>query len=94
MAAAGYLLERVFGALNLVPARRVGGTIATGPAWDYTSVLNIVFALLAAVLVIRFLRTGGPAMLRMMGAPEGHGMRDDATLEHHAASRNSRVGPP
>ena len=34
--------------------------------------LNIVFLALAAALVVRFLRTGGPAMLRMMGAPAGH----------------------
>jgi hypothetical protein len=33
-------------------------------------VLNIVFLVVAAVLVVRFLRTGGPAMLRMMNTPE------------------------
>jgi hypothetical protein len=27
--------------------------------------------LVAAVLAVRFLRTGGPAMLRMMNAPDG-----------------------
>jgi hypothetical protein len=26
---------------------------------------------IAAILVVRFLRTGGPAMLRMMNAPSG-----------------------
>ena len=36
-------------------------------SWDYTTWLNIVFLLLAAALIVRFIRTGGPAMLRMMG---------------------------
>ena len=43
-------------------------------SWDYTTWLNIVFLVLAAALVIRFVRTGGGAMLRMMGgAPEPAG---------------------
>jgi hypothetical protein len=37
--------------------------------WNYTTVLNIVFLVVTAVLVIRFLRTGGPAMLKMMSMP-------------------------
>jgi hypothetical protein len=32
-------------------------------------VLNFAFLLVAAVLVWRFVRTGGPAMLRMMDEP-------------------------
>jgi hypothetical protein len=38
---------------------------------NYTTVLNVIFLILAAVLVVRFLRTGGPAMLRMMSLHEG-----------------------
>ena len=34
---------------------------------NYTTVLNVNFLVLAALLVVRFLRTGGPDMLRMMG---------------------------
>ena len=37
-----------------------------GPSLNYTTALNIAFVVLAAVFVWRFLRTGGPAMLRMM----------------------------
>jgi hypothetical protein len=33
-------------------------------------VLNVVFLALAAVLVWRFLGTGGPAMLKMMNMPQ------------------------
>jgi hypothetical protein len=36
-------------------------------SWDYTTWLNIAFLGLAAALVIRFVRTGGAGMLRMMG---------------------------
>jgi hypothetical protein len=41
--------------------------------WNYTSVLNIVFLALAGLLVWRFLKTGGPAMLRMMNRPAAVG---------------------
>jgi uncharacterized protein len=40
--------------------------------WNYTTILNLFFLTLAAVLVVRFLRTGGPAMLKMMGGPPAH----------------------
>jgi hypothetical protein len=37
--------------------------------WNYTTVLNIIFIMFAAVLVWRFVRTGGLPMLRMMNKP-------------------------
>ena len=40
-------------------------------SWDYTTWLNIAFLLLAAALVVRFARTGGGMMLRMMGGAPG-----------------------
>jgi uncharacterized membrane protein YraQ (UPF0718 family) len=79
MAAAGYLVEIVFGALGIIPTDRAVRVITEGPAWNYTSVLNVIFLGIAAMLVTRFLRTGGPAMLRMMGTPEeamGHHTHD------------------
>jgi len=72
MAAAGYAVELAFGALGLIPAGRAVAAIGQGPSLNYTAALNVVFLALAAALVVRFLRTGGPAMLRMMGAPAGH----------------------
>jgi uncharacterized membrane protein YraQ (UPF0718 family) len=83
MAAAGYIVEAVFGALGLIPAQHGALVLEARVAWNYTTVLNIVFLALTAVLVWRFLRTGGPAMLRKMAQPAagtpGHGHH------HHGA---------
>ncbi|MEO6889683.1 MAG: permease [Ktedonobacteraceae bacterium] len=69
MAAAGYIVEFLFEALGIIPQNRNIVAITEGIQWNYTSVLNIFFLIIAAVLVIRFLRTGGPAMLKMMNRP-------------------------
>ncbi len=69
MAVAGYVVEVLFGALGIIPTDRSVAKIGEGITFNYTSVLNIIFLVLAAVLVWRFLRTGGPAMLRMMSKP-------------------------
>ncbi|SRR6266699_4292244 len=69
MAAAGYVVELLFGALGIIPTNRQVVAISEGVQWNYTSVLNILFLLLAAILVVRFLHTGGLPMLRMMNTP-------------------------
>jgi hypothetical protein len=51
----------------LVPERAAARIPDSGVSWDYTTWLNIVFLILAAVLIVRFARTGGGMMLRMMG---------------------------
>ncbi|MEE1788500.1 permease [Streptomyces sp. SP17BM10] len=72
MVVAGYVVEFVFGGLGLVPDQRTAEIPMAGVEWNYTTWLNIAFLLLAAVLVVRFFRTGGTAMLRMMGgSPDG-----------------------
>ncbi len=81
MAAAGFVVEVVFGALGIIPTDRAVRVITEGPTWNYTSVLNILFLMVAAVLSVRFLRTGGPAMLRMMSMPAEH-MADGAEHGH------------
>ena len=73
MVTAGYVVELVFGALGLIPDRAQAKIPDQGVSWNYTTWLNIVFLILAAALIIRFARTGGVAMLRMMGgSPDGH----------------------
>jgi uncharacterized protein len=66
MAAAGYVVEVLFGTLRIIPTQRDIAVFTTGPTLNYTTALNVLFSLLAAALVWRFLRTGGPAMFKMM----------------------------
>ncbi len=70
MAAAGYLVEFLFEALGIIPQNRNAVVITEGIQWNYTTILNIIFLVLAAALVIRFIRTGGLPMLAMMNRPE------------------------
>ncbi len=69
MAGAAFVVELVFQALHLIPASRHARIADTAITWNYTTVLDIAFLALAAVLVARFYRTGGPAMVRMMEHP-------------------------
>src|SRR5271169_3673724 len=73
MATAGYVVELVFGGLGLIPSPAQAKIPDQGVSWNYTTWLNIVFLVLAAALIVRFFRTGGLAMLRMMGgSPDSH----------------------
>jgi uncharacterized membrane protein YraQ (UPF0718 family) len=76
MVIAGYIVEFVFSAAGLIPVERAAKVTEAGIQWNYTTVLNIIFLLLAAALLIRFFRSGGAPMLKMMGGspgPPGHG---------------------
>jgi uncharacterized membrane protein YraQ (UPF0718 family) len=66
MVGAAYVVEIVFGALGLVPTQRNALVVEASVTLNYTTVLNVIFLALAAVLVWRFRRTGGPEMLAMM----------------------------
>jgi uncharacterized protein len=66
MVVAGLVVELVFGLLGLIPDERNARVVEASIQLNYTTVLNIVFLILAAVLVWRFLRTGGPGMLKEM----------------------------
>ena len=81
MAGAAYVLELIFGFAGLVPQQRSAQIVESHIIWNYTTWLNIVFLALALVLLWRFLKTGGPEMLRMMNEP-GH---DDHHHAHDAA---------
>ncbi|WP_082971192.1 permease [Mycobacterium sp. 852002-51971_SCH5477799-a] len=74
MVAAGYLVELIFGTTNLIPMQRNAMVIEASISWNYTTWLNIAFLALAAILVARFVTSGGLPMVRMMGgspdAPE------------------------
>src|SRR5579859_1199932 len=87
MVAGGYIVEFLFGGLGLIPATRTARVIQAGVTWNYTTILNIIFLLVAAALLIRFFRSGAGPMLKMMagdpGQPEHHADHDD----HHTAAQ-------
>jgi uncharacterized membrane protein YraQ (UPF0718 family) len=73
MIAAGLIVEFVFDGFGLIPSKRNAKVVEASVTWNYTTVLNIVFLTLAAVLLWRYFRRGGGlAMLRMMNAPMAH----------------------
>jgi uncharacterized membrane protein YraQ (UPF0718 family) len=73
MVTAGYIVEFLFGGLGLIPTERAAHVTDQGIQWNYTTVLNIIFLLLAAALLVRFFRSGGREMLKMMGGgPDQH----------------------
>ena len=69
MAVSGLLVELLFDGLGILPTERNAKVVMAEVTWNYTTFLNIVFLGPAAVLVWRFLRTGGLPMLRMMSKP-------------------------
>jgi hypothetical protein len=69
MAGSALVIELVFQALHLVPAERHARIVTASVQWNYTTVLNIAFLAIAAVLLWRFFTTGGPQMAREMDRP-------------------------
>jgi uncharacterized protein len=72
MAAAALVVEFLFSLFHWVPSQHAVLLAVEGIRWNYTTWLNLVLLMLAALLVVRFLRTDGPAMLRMMHTPQAH----------------------
>jgi hypothetical protein len=89
MAGAALVVEFVFGLLHLMPPQRSAQVMEEAIRWNYTSVLNVVFLALAALLLIRFFRTGGPEMLKMMSSSgherphAGKHQHDQRDVHHH-----------
>ncbi|HLZ05197.1 MAG TPA: permease [Bradyrhizobium sp.] len=73
MAGAALIIELIFGMLDLVPVQRNALVAEASITWNYTTWLDIAFLVLAGLLVRRFLKTGGPMMLRMMNKPSAMG---------------------
>jgi uncharacterized membrane protein YraQ (UPF0718 family) len=71
MAVAGLVVDLIFKTLGLARIVRDAKVIEASVHWNYTTVLNILFLALAALLVTRFISNGGIAMLRAMNKPMG-----------------------
>ncbi|HWF57647.1 MAG TPA: permease [Candidatus Dormibacteraeota bacterium] len=67
MALAGIVIGFVFKLTGSVPTNRNVMVFDTTISWNYDTFLNIASLLVIAVLAFRFLRTGGPGMIREMG---------------------------
>jgi uncharacterized membrane protein YraQ (UPF0718 family) len=80
MVGASLLVEFVFGALHLIPQQH-RAIVEQGIRWNYTTWLDLAFLAVALLLTLRFLKTGGPAMLRMMASPAEH--HDHGAHSHH-----------
>ena len=84
MVAAGYLVELIFGTANLIPTQRDATVMQAAISWNYNTWLNIVFLGVAALLVVRFVTSGGIPMVRMMGGcPEPRNGHQDHTHHDH-----------
>jgi uncharacterized membrane protein YraQ (UPF0718 family) len=81
MVIGGLLIELVFEAIGLVPRERAAVVAEPHVALNYTTVLDVIFLGLAGVLLVRFFKTNGLAMLRMMNVPRGHAPHADH--RHH-----------
>jgi uncharacterized membrane protein YraQ (UPF0718 family) len=82
MVAAGLIVEFLFDGLNVIPSERKAKVVEASVTWNYTTVLNVIFLSIGALLVWRYFRRGGGlAMLRMMNAPMTH----EHTHEHAQA---------
>jgi uncharacterized membrane protein YraQ (UPF0718 family) len=66
MVLAALLVEFLFQALGLIPSQRSVQIVETSISFNYTTVLNVIFLAIAAVLLVRFFRTGGPKMMAHM----------------------------
>jgi uncharacterized membrane protein YraQ (UPF0718 family) len=82
MVVAGLIVEFVFQGLGLTRTQRDAKVEMASVHWNYTTVLNIVFLALAALLVSRFARTGGLPMLRMMNKPMEHDAQEAHPHSH------------
>jgi len=81
MAVAASIVGGVFRVLGLIPSHHAARVVAATVTLNYTTVLNVIFLAVAALLIRRFLKTGGPNMLRMMDMPQT-GAR---TMPHHGS---------
>jgi hypothetical protein len=79
MILAALAVEGLFGVVGWIPEVRNAHAGHAGISFNYTTVLNLAALTLAGWLVLRYYRTGGPAMMRSMKRGDGH-------HDHHAGA--------
>jgi uncharacterized membrane protein YraQ (UPF0718 family) len=76
MVAGSLAIEFLFELFGWIPHERKARVLEAGIQFDYTTVLNLIFLMIAALLLVRFFKTGGPEMLRAMESPGVSGNPD------------------
>lgn len=66
MSISGYLVEGIYAILHLTPTTRNASVVSYHVSFNYDTILNIIFLIFASALIYRFVKTGGPMMIRMM----------------------------
>jgi uncharacterized membrane protein YraQ (UPF0718 family) len=89
MVLAGLAVEFVFQGAGLIPKGRHARVEMASVTWNYTTFLNIVFLIVAGLLLWRFFTTGGVRMLRMMDTP-----MEETAEQTHGQSDNPHGGQP
>jgi len=79
-------VEGLFQALGWVPHERHTAVVDAAITFNYTTVLNIVFGIVAVILTVIFFKTGGPEMMRMMEGSEHHHADHYGHQHHHGRS--------
>ena len=94
MVVAALTVELIFGVAGLIPHQRNVSILTETITFNYTTVLNIIFAAVSAVLVLVFFKSGGPEMMKMMDeGGHDHGGLDHAQSHGHAAAPSSGSAP-
>lgn len=63
---ASLIIEFLFQWFHLIPEKRSAEIVEMSIKFNYTTVLNIIFIIIAAIFLFRFWKTRGPEMLRKM----------------------------
>lgn len=69
MFGAAIVIEFAFQAAGWIPQHRNAQIVQAAVSLNYTTILNVIFLVLAFLVLIRFFRTGGPEMLIKMKHP-------------------------
>ena len=72
MVIAALSVEGIFFLLGWLPSEKASSVSTASISFNYTTVLDMAFFVVAAILVVTFLRSGGPRMMRMMADEGGH----------------------
>jgi uncharacterized membrane protein YraQ (UPF0718 family) len=94
MALAGFLIGVLFQWIGIVPVHHPVTALISGPTLNYTTVLNVIFLAIMALLGWRFLRTGGLEMLRVMAMPAGDHAANHDHSGHHGDGLTSGDAAP